>query len=179
MCTSKYHYPYGYIFPDVLIQLSSAIVDFFLFIQWYGPVDTQYETFWQNISLWYSGDRQGPWAFVSSPDPKAQEVFWFWIFPLSVFIVVVLYAFGKRCAPSLESIWIFCYQRMLRAKFGWNLSSGWRFFLNFVSVFLLFRNYPPPLGKGRGLSWVPVAKEYIVPSLVQFGPLVNEKKIFF
>ena len=57
----------------------------------------------------------------------------------------------------------------------------WRRFLNFVNVFSLFRNYLP-LEKGWALqfeqTWILMTQKGIVPSLVEIGPVVLEKKFF-
>ena len=55
-----------------------------------------------------------------------------------------------------------------------------RRFFNFVNVFSLFRNYLP-LEKGRALhlnNLESLIQGYFVPSLVEIGPVVLEKKIF-
>ena len=59
----------------------------------------------------------------------------------------------------------------------------WRrgFFFNFINVFSLFRDYLP-LEKGGDLHLYklesPIAAALIVPSLVEIGPVVLEKKMF-
>ena len=55
-----------------------------------------------------------------------------------------------------------------------------KIFFNFVIVFSLFRNYLP-LEKGRALhlnNLESLIQGYFVPSLVEIGPVVLEKKIF-
>ena len=76
------------------------------------------------------------------------------------------------------------HQRMLCAKIGCNIGSVVlemeEEFLNFVNVFLLICYYLP-LEKGLVPSfeqtWIPFTKECFVPSFVEIGPVVLEKKI--
>ena len=51
-----------------------------------------------------------------------------------------------------------------------------RFFKNFFKVFSLFRNYLP-LGPSFEQTWIPFTQGYFVPSLVEIGPVVLEKKM--
>ena len=68
----------------------------------------------------------------------------------------------------------FCQVWLIRAKWFW------RRFLNFVDVFSLFRNYLP-LEKGGRLHMkkieFPSSKDAFVPSLIEIGSVVLEKKI--
>ena len=73
------------------------------------------------------------------------------------------------------------HPRMLCAKFGsnWSIGSEGEVFKKISYIFavsLLF-----PLGKWLGLSfvqtWIHFTQRYVVPSLVEIGPVVPEKKI--
>ena len=68
-----------------------------------------------------------------------------------------------------------CQVWMKLAQWFWR-----RRFLNFVNVFSLFCNYLP-LKKGWGSSfeqtWIPFTQGCFVPSLVEIGPVVLEKRI--
>ena len=90
----------------------------------------------------------------------------------------------KRVGPLLWTNLNPLYPRMLCAKFGWNWlsGSGEEDFLNFVNLFLLFLNYLP-LEKGGGgpsfeQTWIPFTQGCFVPTLVEIGPVVLEKKTF-
>ena len=97
---------------------------------------------------------------------------------LRYFIVISLW---KRVWPFIWTKFKPHYLRMLCVKLGWIGQNGsWERFLNFVIVFLLFRNYLP-IGIGCGPSYVqisiPTTPGHLVPSLVEIGPVVLEKKI--
>ena len=70
------------------------------------------------------------------------------------------------------------HPRMLCAQFGWNWPKGsWEEeFLNFFNVFSIFRN--SLLGPSFEQTWILYTKGCFVPSLVEIGPVVLEKKIF-
>ena len=73
-------------------------------------------------------------------------------------------------------------KRMLWAKIGWNLPGGsWKEDLNFVTVHLvsLFRNYFPfekNLALYFKMNWTPFTQGCFVPSSVEIGQVVLEKK---
>ena len=78
---------------------------------------------------------------------------------------------------KLKSPWprdTFCQVWLKFAQWFWR-----RTILNFVNVFLLFR-YHLPLEKGGTLhlklTWIPFSYVWLVPSLVEIGPVVLEKK---
>ena len=81
---------------------------------------------------------------------------------------------------SFEETWILftqgCQDCLKLAQWFWR-----RGFFNFVNVFLLFCNYLP-LEMGWGPSfeetWIPFTQGCFVPSLVEIGPVVLEKKFF-
>ena len=52
----------------------------------------------------------------------------------------------------------------------------WRRFLNFINVFLPFHNYP--FLEKFEQTWIPFTQGYFVTSLVEFGPVVLEEKIW-
>ena len=100
------------------------------------------------------------------------------------FCYFVIFFPWKRAGPSIWKHLNPLHLRMLYAKFGWNWLSGSEeedFFLNFVNVFLLFRNYLS-LKKNGGPSFeqtlIPLTQGCFIPSLVEIGEVVQEKKIF-
>ena len=70
---------------------------------------------------------------------------------------------------------------MFCAKFGWNWpsGSGGEYFLISSMYFHYFVNIS--LGKGQGSpfeeTWIPFTQGWFVPSLVEIGPVVLEKKM--
>ena len=72
--------------------------------------------------------------------------------------------------------------RILCAKFGWNMPSGsGEEDLLKLSMYFQFHNYLP-LEKNWPFTWTnlnPFTQGLIMPSLVEIGPVVLEKKIFW
>ena len=109
------------------------------------------------------------------------------------YIITMIKRRNKNIIILMRIKWFFFEQRALNpihprilcAKFGWDWLSGSREedFLNFVNVFSLFRNYLP-LEKDGALhlnelaNLNPFTQGCFVPSLVEIGPVVLEKKDF-
>ena len=62
---------------------------------------------------------------------------------------------------------------------------GWEFLEKKIfelHQFIFVISLSSPLGKGQGIqfrqTWIPITKGYFMPSLVEIGPVVLEKKIF-
>ena len=87
----------------------------------------------------------------------------------------------KKVRPFIWTNLSTHYPRIHCAKFGWNWpsGSGEEDFLNFVNVFSQF-SFLSPLGKEQGPSfeenWIPYTQGCFVPSLVENGQVVLEKK---
>ena len=109
---------------------------------------------------------------------------WNWPSNFVFFVLSMYFRYFVNIYPW-ERAWPFIcinlnpfHQNMCCAKFCWNWPScsGES---DFINVFSLFRNYP--LWKGRGPSlvqpWVSFTQGCFVPSLVEFGPVVLEKKM--
>ena len=85
----------------------------------------------------------------------------------------------KRAGPFIWTNLNPLYPRMLCAKFGWNWlsGSGQKDFYILSLYFHYFIIISP--GKGQGPSfvqtWIPFNQWWIVPSLVEIGPVVLEK----
>ena len=87
--------------------------------------------------------------------------------------ILVLYL-KKLESPSPKEA--FCQYCLKLAQ--WFCRRG---FFNFVNVFLLFRHHLPfEMGRGPSFeeTWTPFTQGCFVPSLVEIGPVVLEKRIF-
>ena len=87
----------------------------------------------------------------------------------------------KRIGPSFEITRIPFSQGYFVPSLAEIVQGVWRRrFFNFVNVFSPFCNYLP-LEKGGGPSfeqtWIPFNKGWFVPTLVEIGPVVLEKKM--
>ena len=126
---------------------------------------------------------------LESPSPKdalslvwLKLAQWFWrsrfLNFLNAFLLFHHYLpLEKGVALHLTNFHQF-HPTMLRAKFGWNwpVVLEKKFLKNFINVLLLLS----PLGKERGglfyQTWIPFSQGYFVPSLVEIGPVVLDRR---
>ena len=130
--------------------------------------------------------------FPSHKDTLRQNFGWNWSsgsgeddFKISMSMYICYFIILSPWKKEWPLIWTYLnslHLRLLCVMFGWNKPSGSGDFLKILSTYFRYFFLLFPLGKGWGPSfeqtWIHFIQECFVPSLVEIGIVVLEKKIF-